>query len=74
MEQFQTKAWTKLLPKIALNLNTSKSSSLKFQLYEIVFNKKPNFGNKKSVFDCDKDGNQVICTFAVDPVPIPVDL
>ena len=47
MEQFQTKAWTKLLPKIAFNLNTSKSSSLKCMPYEIVFNKKPNFGNEK---------------------------
>ena len=64
MEQYSTKEWAKLLPKIAFNLNTSKSSTMKFMPYEIVFNKKPNFGNKKNAFDCDKDGNEVPCEIA----------
>jgi hypothetical protein len=47
MEQFSTKEWTKLLPVIQFNLNTSKSSSTKFMPFEITFNKLPNVGNKK---------------------------
>ena len=64
MEQYNTKSWAKLLPKIAYNLNTSKSSTMKFMPYEIVFNKKPNFGDKKIAFDCDKDGNELPCDIA----------
>jgi len=64
MEQYNTKEWAKLLPKIAYNLNTSKSSTMKFMPFEIVFNKKPNFGDKKTAFDCDKDGNELPCDIA----------
>ena len=34
MEQYKTEEWTKLLPIIMYNLNTSKSSSTKFMPYE----------------------------------------
>ena len=45
MEQYQTKEWTKLLPTIQWNLNTSKPTSTKIMPFEVFFNKKPNFGN-----------------------------
>ena len=35
MELYNTREWAKLLPKIAYNLNTSKSSTMKFMPYEI---------------------------------------
>ena len=37
MEQFQTKKWPSLLPRISFNLNTSKSTSTKYMPFEIVF-------------------------------------
>ena len=36
MEQYNTKSWAKLLPKIAYNLNTSKSSTMKFMPYNYL--------------------------------------
>ena len=35
MEQYQTKEWTKLLPTIQFNLNTSKPSSTKIMPFEV---------------------------------------
>ena len=43
MEQHKTKEWSKLLPMLQFNMNTSKSSSTKSVPFEIFFNKKPNF-------------------------------
>jgi hypothetical protein len=58
MEQHGTKQWTKLLPLIAYNLNTSKPSSTKIMPYRVVFNKLPNLGNKKNFIEIDKDGKE----------------
>jgi hypothetical protein len=63
MEQYQTKEWTKLLPTIQFNLNTSKPSSTKIMPFEVFFNKKPNFGNKKEFTECDEKGIEKECTF-----------
>ena len=38
MEQYGTKEWTKLLPTIQFNLNTSKPQSTKIMPFEVFFN------------------------------------
>ena len=57
MEQYQNKSWSKLLPIIQYNLNTSKPSSTKIMPFEIFLNKKPNLGTEKEFVECNKDGN-----------------
>ncbi len=47
MAQHKTKEWTKFLPLVMYNLNTSRSSSTKFMPYEVTFNLKPNTGSEK---------------------------
>ena len=61
MEQYGTKEWTKLLPTIQFNLNTSKPQSTKIMPFEVFFNKKPNFGNKKWFTECDEKGDEKEC-------------
>jgi hypothetical protein len=58
MEQFKTKQWTKLLPLIIYNLNTSKPSSTKIMPFKVVFNKLPNLGSKKQFVEINKDVNE----------------
>ena len=53
MEQHKTKEWTKLLPSIQFTLNTSKPSSTRIMPFKAVFNKQPNFGNKKRFIQMD---------------------
>ena len=48
MEQFKTKDWSKLLPQIIFNMNTSKPSSTKIMPFAILFNKDPNVGSTKN--------------------------
>jgi hypothetical protein len=58
MEQFKTKQWTKLLPLIIYNLNTSMPYSTKIMPFKVVFNKLPNLGSKKQFVEINKDGNE----------------
>ncbi len=59
MEQFKTKEWSKILPLIIYNMNTSKPSSTKIMPYQVVYNKLPNLGNKKHFVEIDQDGKEV---------------
>ena len=68
MEQFQTKEWSKILPRIQINLNTSKPSSTKIMPFEVFLNKKPNFGSKKEFFEFDKNGEEKPCQVQVNQV------
>ena len=71
MEQFQAKKWSSLLPRISFNLNTSKSTSTKYMPFEIAFNKKPNYGNKKGFFEYDANGNEIVYQISVETVEPP---
>ena len=62
MEECQTKSWSKFLPIIQFNLNASKPSSTIIMPFEIFLNKKPNIGTKKEFVECNKEGNQNICS------------
>ena len=54
MEQFQTKEWTKILPIVQFNMNTSKPASTKIMPFQLVFNKMPNFGTSKEFLVMEK--------------------
>lgn len=51
---------------LQFNMNTSKSSSTKSVPFEIFFNKKPNFGNKKQFMQTEKDGSEVPCNDLIE--------
>ena len=70
MEQFKTKEWSKILPLIIYNMNTSKPSSTKIMPHQVVYNKLPNLGNKKNFVEIDQDGKEV----AVEEEEIRVDV
>lgn len=69
MEQYQTKSWSKLLPIIQFNLNASKPSSTKIMPFEVFLNKKPNLGTKKEFVECNKEGNENICSLTQESMP-----